>query len=97
MSISFHTALQSPRQRVAAGNNANNRNPFSLARRNCVNVAALSSISTVPALASPALKPQHFVPAAPAGPRFADPGPGSKALSSHVNFDTLSDLYCRSS
>ena len=93
MSISFHTALQSPRQRVAAGNNANNRNPFSLARRNCVNVAALSSISTVPALASPALKPQHFVPAAPAGPPSApaDPGPGSKALSSHVTFVTFSD------
>ena len=97
MSISFHTALQSPRQRVAAGNNANNRNPFSLARRNCVNVAALSSISTVPASASPALEPPHFARVAPAGPRFSDPGPGFKALSSHVNFDTLSDLSCRSS
>ena len=58
------------------------------AMRNCVNVAARSSISTAPALASLALKPRHFVRAAPAGPpsASADPGTGSKALSSHVTF-----------
>jgi hypothetical protein len=60
-----------------------------------------SSVHSVPFVVqeafSPALEPQHFVPAVPAGPRFSDPGPGSKALSSHVNFDTLSDFYCRSS
>ena len=64
------------------------------ARRNCVNVAALFSISAAPALASPALRPQHFALAALAGPPSApaDSGPGSKALSSHVTFVTFSDL-----
>ena len=63
------------------------------AMRNCVNVAARSSISTAPALASLALKPRHFVRAAPAGPpsASADPGTGSKALSSHVTFVNFTD------